>query len=56
MDACDKVSGLVQCGKDNSPELISGLMSNIENSISVTNLSDDYIIFTNIMFFRRRFQ
>jgi hypothetical protein len=35
MDACDKVSKLLQCGKDNSPDAVSGLMNNLENSITV---------------------
>jgi len=36
MDACDKVSRLLKCGKDNSPEAVSGLMKNLENTITVT--------------------
>jgi hypothetical protein len=35
MDACDKVSKLLQCGKDNSPDAVSGLMNNLEATITV---------------------
>jgi len=35
MDPCDKVSRLLKCGKDNSPEAVAGLMKNIENTITV---------------------
>jgi len=35
MDACDKVSRLLKCGKDNSPEAVAGLMKNLENAITV---------------------
>jgi len=43
MDACDKVSKLLECGKTNSPEAIVGLMNNLENAITV-------FIFINILF------
>jgi len=35
MDACDKVSRLLKCGKDNSPEIVNGLIKNLENGLSV---------------------
>jgi len=35
MDACDKVSRLLKCGKDNSPDIVSDLMKNMENAITV---------------------
>jgi hypothetical protein len=35
MDPCDKVTKLLQCGKDNSPGAVSGLMNNLENAITV---------------------
>ena len=35
MDACDKVSQLMKCGKENSPELLTGVMNNLENMIKV---------------------
>jgi hypothetical protein len=35
MDACDKVTKLLQCGKDNSPEAVAGIMNNLENAITV---------------------
>jgi len=35
MDACDKVSKLLKCGQDNSPEAVSGLMKQLENAITV---------------------
>jgi hypothetical protein len=38
MDACDKAAKLLQCGKENSPEAVSGLMQNLETSITVYNI------------------
>jgi hypothetical protein len=35
MDECDKVSSLLECGKDNSPDAVSGLMDNLENAMMV---------------------
>jgi hypothetical protein len=35
MDPCDKASKLLQCGKENSPEAVAGLMSNLENEMTV---------------------
>jgi len=35
MDACDKVSQLLKCGRENSPELLIELMNNLENAITV---------------------
>jgi hypothetical protein len=35
MDACDKASQLLKCGRENSPELLEGVMKNLEISISV---------------------
>jgi len=35
MDACDKVSQLLKCGRENSPDLLIGLMNNLENAITV---------------------
>jgi hypothetical protein len=39
MDACDKVAKLLQCGKENSPEAVSGLMQNLENAMTVGKYS-----------------
>jgi hypothetical protein len=36
MDECDKVSSLLQCGKDNSPEAVAGIMDNLENAMMVS--------------------
>jgi len=36
MDACDKVSKMLQCGKENSPDAVASLMNNIENTLTVT--------------------
>jgi hypothetical protein len=38
MDACDKAAKLLQCGKENSPDAVSGLMQNLETSITVSNI------------------
>jgi hypothetical protein len=35
MDACDKASKLLQCGKENSPEAVAGLMKNLEIEMNV---------------------
>jgi hypothetical protein len=35
MDACDKVTELMKCGRENAPELLTAVMSNLENSIQV---------------------
>jgi hypothetical protein len=35
MDACDKASKLLQCGKENAPEAVAGLMNNLENAMTV---------------------
>jgi hypothetical protein len=35
MDECDKASQLLQCGKENSPEAVAGLMNNLELLIMV---------------------
>jgi len=35
MDACDKASRLLKCGKDNSPDAVAGLMKILENTITV---------------------
>jgi len=39
MDLCDKVSKMVQCGKDNSPEAVAQLMNNIENTLTVRKIT-----------------
>jgi hypothetical protein len=38
MDPCDKASKLLQCGKENSPEAVAGLMNNLENEMTVINI------------------
>jgi hypothetical protein len=38
MDACDKAAQLLQCGKENSPDAVAGLMSNLENEITAVLL------------------
>jgi hypothetical protein len=35
MDACDKVTELMKCGRENAPELLTAVMANLENSIQV---------------------
>jgi hypothetical protein len=40
MDACDKASKLLKCGQENSPEAVAGLMSKLENEMTV----EKYII------------
>jgi hypothetical protein len=35
MDVCDKVATMLQCGKDNSPEAVAGLMENLEQTLTV---------------------
>jgi len=42
MDACDKASRLLKCGKDNSPEAVEGLMKQLENSIAVNLKNPNY--------------
>jgi len=37
MDLCDKVSKLLQCGKENSPDAVAGLMNNLENAMTVSH-------------------
>jgi hypothetical protein len=37
MDACDKASQLLKCGKENSPNLLTGMMKNLENAIVVSS-------------------
>jgi hypothetical protein len=49
MDACDKVSQLMKCGKENSPDLVSAVMTNLENSIKVKKNNND-ILCTELIF------
>jgi hypothetical protein len=39
MDACDKASKLLQCGKEKSPEAVAGLIKNMEIEMHVKNIS-----------------
>jgi hypothetical protein len=33
MDICDRVSKLMECGNDNSPVAVNGIMKNLQNSM-----------------------
>lgn len=35
MDACDKAAKLIECGNENSPEALAGLVDNMENAFAV---------------------
>ncbi|XP_059491113.1 uncharacterized protein LOC132205819 [Neocloeon triangulifer] len=34
MDECDKISRMIKCGRDNSPDVVQSLISSLENSIA----------------------
>jgi hypothetical protein len=36
MDLCDKVTQLLKCGNENSPDLVAAVMNSLENQIRVT--------------------
>jgi hypothetical protein len=35
MDECDKAAKLLQCGQENSPEAVTGLIKNLELEMNV---------------------
>jgi hypothetical protein len=37
MDVCDKAAKLIECGNENSPEALAGLVDNMENAFAVLN-------------------
>lgn len=38
MDACDKAAELYKCGREKAPELLIGVMNNIEIGVTVMQI------------------
>ncbi|XP_059488790.1 uncharacterized protein LOC132204343 isoform X2 [Neocloeon triangulifer] len=47
MDDCDRASALMKCGQVNSPELISSLLDNLENTFKDGSVDDAVVMLPN---------
>ncbi|XP_059485064.1 uncharacterized protein LOC132202272 isoform X2 [Neocloeon triangulifer] len=47
MDDCDRASALMKCGQDNSPELMSSLVVNLENTIKGGTVNEAVVMSPN---------
>ena len=52
MNLLDQVADLVNCGLDNYPEAMKGLMNNLENSVTVFKL----LLLQNNVLFKLKFR
>jgi hypothetical protein len=51
MDPCEKVSKLLQCGKENMPDAVAGIMNNVENALDVCHCCIFLTKHTTFIFF-----